>query len=71
MTYRYKGELRQPTPTEIKDARERVQLSQQGAAELVHRTTRQRWAEWEAGKHAIDMAVWELFLIKSRLRETT
>ncbi|MGL4574548.1 MAG: helix-turn-helix domain-containing protein [Burkholderiaceae bacterium] len=70
MTYRYNDPVRQPTPAEIKDARIRAHLTQQAAAELVHRATRGRWAAWEAGTHEIDLAVWELFLIKSKLRES-
>lgn len=69
MSYRYNGTLRRPTPEEIKAARERLLLSQEAAAAFVHRATRVRWAEWEAGKHAIDLAVWELFLIKTGLRD--
>jgi DNA-binding transcriptional regulator YiaG len=71
MTYRYNGAVRRPTPTEIKDARIRAHLTQAQASSLVHRKSQSRWAEWEAGKHAIDLGVWELFLIKSGLRETT
>lgn len=71
MTYRFNGAVRQPTPTEIKDARIRAHLTQQAAAELVHRADSRRWREWESGDHKIDLAAWELFLIKSKLRETT
>ena len=71
MTYRYKDAIRQPTPQEIKDTRARVMLTQQAAAELVHRADRRRWVEWETGKYKIDLAVWELFLIKTKLRENT
>lgn len=71
MTYRYKDPVRQPTATEIKDARVRAHLTQQAAAELVHRKDSARWRDWESGRHPIDLAVWELFLIKSGLREST
>ena len=60
--------LQQPTPAEIKEVRALSSLTQQRAAELVHRADSARWREWEGGKHRIDMAVWELFLVKTRLR---
>jgi hypothetical protein len=71
ITYTYKGVLRKPTPAEINDARICVHLTQQAAAELVHRASGARWREWEGGKYAIDLAVWELFLLKSGLRVIT
>jgi DNA-binding transcriptional regulator YiaG len=71
VTYRYNGAVRQPTPAEIKDARVRAHLTQTQASVLVHRASHTRWSEWEAGKHHIDLAVWELFLIKSGLRVST
>ncbi len=67
-TYKAKV-LKQPTPDEIKAARAAIDgLTQQAAAELVHRANSSRWREWEGGKYGIDLAVWELFLIKTGLR---
>lgn len=74
MTYNPKAkELQQPTPAEIKDVRKRAGLTQQQAAEVVHRADGSRWREWEGGKYGIDLAVWELFLLKTgqRTLETT
>lgn len=67
--YRYNATLlARPTPEQLEGARAEAGLTQQAAAELVHRRDGARWREWASGKHAIDMAVWELFLIKSGLR---
>ena len=60
--------LNHPTPAEISAVRAVTGLTQQKAAELVHRADGARWREWESGKHKIDMAVWELFLVKTGLR---
>lgn len=69
MSYSTKAKaLNQPTPAEIKAVRAVTGLTQQKAAEVVHRADGARWREWEGGKHQIDMAVWELFLIKTGLR---
>jgi DNA-binding transcriptional regulator YiaG len=61
--------LKQPTAAEIKSVRTLTGLTQQKAAELVHRSDGARWREWEGGKYQIDMAVWELFLVKTSLRQ--
>lgn len=61
--------LKQPTPAEIKAVRTLAGLTQQKAAELVHRADGARWREWEGGKYEVDMAVWELFLVKTELRD--
>ncbi len=69
MTYNVKAKaLKQPTPSEIKDVRKLAGLTQQLAAELVHRADGARWREWESGKYGIDLAVWELFLVKTGMR---
>jgi putative transcriptional regulator len=65
--------LKQPTPAEILAAREKAGLTQTQAAELVHLAHRVRWTEYETGTHAIDLARWELFLVKTsrqRARKT-
>lgn len=61
-------ELDIPTPIQIEAIRIESGLTQQQAAELVHRKNSARWREWSGGKYAIDMAVWELFLIKTGFR---
>lgn len=69
MPYNTKAKsLKQPTPAEIKAVRTLSGLTQQKAAELVHRADSARWREWEGGKYQVDMAVWELFLVKAGLR---
>lgn len=69
MTYNAKAKvLKQPTPAEIKEVRKMSGLTQQQAAEVVHRADGARWREWEGGKYHIDLAVWELFLLKTGLR---
>lgn len=69
MPYNTKAKLlQQPTPAEIKEVRKKADLTQQQAAELVHRADGARWREWEGGKYGIDLAVWELFLVKTGLR---
>lgn len=69
MPYNTKAKLlQQPTQAEIKEVRKKADLTQQQAAELVHRADGARWREWEGGKYGIDLAVWELFLLKTGLR---
>jgi len=60
--------LKQPTPVEIKEVRKKAGLTQQQSAEMVHRADGARWREWEGDKYGIDLAVWELFLLKTGLR---
>lgn len=54
-----------PSPAEVLAAREAAGLTQAQAAELVHLGAQPRWAEYEAGARTIDLARWELFLIKT------
>lgn len=61
--------LAQPGADDILVARARAELTQQAAAELVGRKDSARWREWESGRHQIDIAVWELFLLKTKLRK--
>lgn len=57
--------LPQPTPENIRRARDGADLTQADAAELVHLGSAKRWSEYERGAQAIDVARWELFLIKT------
>ena len=57
---------RNPTPEEVRAAREASGLSQTAAAALIHCTLR-GWQEWEAGNRKMHPAFWELFRIKSAL----
>ena len=55
--------MQTPTPTEIKQARKKVGLTQTAAAELIYKNIR-TWQQWEAGDRKMDPAYWELFIIK-------
>lgn len=64
-----KGPSANPTPEEIRAAREAAGLSQTAAAALVHTTCR-TWQQWEAevgtpSNRRMHPAFWELFRIKS------
>lgn len=59
-----KGPSSNPSPEEIRAAREAAGLSQSGAAALIHSTLR-TWQDWEAGKARMHPGLWELFRIKS------
>ncbi|MCG9078925.1 helix-turn-helix domain-containing protein [Laribacter hongkongensis] len=54
----------QPSPEEIRAAREAVGLSRTAAADLVHSALR-TWQQWEAGDRGMHPGLWELFLIKT------
>lgn len=61
--------LKQPTPAEIRAAREAAGLTQAQAAELVHAASYRTWQNWEADKgdpehRQMGLAEWELFLTK-------
>ena len=60
---------RNPTPEEVRAAREAAGLSQTAAGVLVHTTCR-TWQQWEAGDRRMHPAFWELFRIKAMLRPT-
>lgn len=57
--------IEQPTPCEIKSARQSTGLSQTAAAALIHSTMR-TWQDWEAGKAKMHLGLWELFVLKVR-----
>lgn len=54
-----------PTPEEIKAARQAASLTQAQAGALVHTTVR-TWQQWEAGDRAMHPAMWELFCLKTQ-----
>lgn len=54
-----------PTPAQVRVAREGAGLTQTQAAELIHGTLR-AWQEWEAGNRRMHPGLWELFRIKVR-----
>jgi len=49
-----------PTPDQIRAAREAAGLTQSQAAALVC-STLPRWQEWEYGKHRMHPGLWRLF----------
>jgi len=58
-----KGPSSNPSPADVRAAREAAGLSQTEAAALIHCTLR-GWQEWEAGNRRMHPAFWELWLIK-------
>jgi putative transcriptional regulator len=54
---------RNPTPEEIKAAREAAQMTSAEAGALVH-STESKWREWESGARRMHPAFFELFNIK-------
>ena len=73
--YNYRAEiLETPTAQDVRAARLHCGQTQAQAAAIVHRNDSARWRAWEregATGHAIDLAVWELYLIKNKLRVNT
>lgn len=54
---------RNPTPAEIRAARELAGLTQTEAASLIYCSMR-GWQEWEGGTRRMHPAFWELFKLK-------
>jgi hypothetical protein len=63
--------MKHPKPREIQFARSNAGLSQEQAALLVHLAAPIRWSEYERGVRNIDLARWELFLIKTGQHPTS
>ncbi len=60
-----------PTPAQIRTARESAGMTQTAAAGLIYKNLR-TWQQWEAGDRRMDPAFFELFRIKiERLEQTT
>jgi len=55
-----------PTPADIRAARKQAGLTQAAAAALVYRVVR-RWQEWEYGEYDMGPALFEYWLIRSKL----
>lgn len=60
-----KGPFSNPTPDEVRAAREAAGLTQTSAAALIHGTLR-AWQEWEAGNRRMHPGLWELFRLKTK-----
>ena len=59
-----------PTPKQVKEMRLRAKLTQQQAAEAVF-TTNRSWHNWESGKAAMPVGLWELIQLKIGARQLT
>ncbi|MFZ4504585.1 MAG: helix-turn-helix domain-containing protein [Methylovulum sp.] len=57
-----------PTPEEIKQARKEAGLTQTQAGKLIHKSCR-AWQQYEKGDREMDLAYWELFLIKTNTQK--
>jgi DNA (cytosine-5)-methyltransferase 1 len=60
-----KTQLSNPTPVEVRAAREAAGLTQAAAGAVVHVDLRS-WQRWESGERSMSPAHWELFQIKTR-----
>lgn len=54
---------RNPSPDEIREAREAAKLSQTAAADLIYCSLR-AWQDWEGGQRRMHPAMWELWRLK-------
>lgn len=57
-----------PTPNEIRQARELAGLTQTQAGELIHSKLR-AWQRWEAGDAPMHPAFFELFVLKTKRKK--
>ncbi len=60
---RERGPGANPTPAEVRAAREAAGLSQTAAGALVYSSLR-AWQAWELGERRMHPAIWELWRIK-------
>lgn len=60
---RSKSASANPTPEQIRAARDSAGLTQTEAASLIHGTMR-AWQEYEAGNRRMHPGLWELFRMK-------
>lgn len=58
------NKLKLPSKEQIRSARLAVGLTALEAATMVHRS-RRNWFQWEKDERKIDLACWELFLLKT------
>ena len=57
------GLMNNPAPAQIKQARKDAGLTQTAAADLIYKSCR-AWQQYEKGDRAMDLALFELFMIK-------
>jgi DNA-binding XRE family transcriptional regulator len=55
--------MNNPAPAQIKQARKDAGLTQTAAADLIYKSCR-AWQQYEKGDRAMDLALFELFMIK-------
>ena len=56
--------MKQPTPADVKSARAAAGLTQTQAAALIYKKLL-AWQRYESGNRSMDVALYELFLIKT------
>ena len=56
--------MKQPTPADVKSARAAAGLTQTQAAALIYKKLL-AWQRYESGDRSMDVALYELFLIKT------
>lgn len=61
---------RNPTPQEVREARERAGMTQEAAAGIIYCSYR-TWQDWEAGARRMHPAFWRLWrmLVSAGVRE--
>ena len=73
MPYDYtQPDITQPSPEQVRAARLAAGQTQLAAAATVHKVDPSQWRAWERSGpsgRVIDRAIWELYLIKTGLRE--
>ena len=60
---------RNPTPDEIRMGRFAAGLTQTAAGALIYSSCR-AWQQWEAGDRRMHPSAWELFVLKTKIRDT-
>lgn len=60
-----KTRMNNPTPADIRAAREAAGLTQEQAGELIH-GSRRAWQDYEAGNRKMHPGLWELFRLKAQ-----
>ena len=59
-------ELKSPSPKEIRDMRNSINLTQEQAGNLLHVSTR-HFRRWELGNQTMHLAYWELLSAKIKV----
>lgn len=59
--------MQSPTPPEVREARQRLGLTQTEAGAVIYASLR-TWQDWEAGLRRMHPAFWDLFQRKTKRR---